>query len=91
MNQSGYEFKGHRSFEPQKTEKELRFATIQIDEADFELIYEAMMQLKKRCRQNAISCLKGYGSASSSQKSEDWKIKADDIDNLISRIATEMN
>lgn len=91
MRSYEYEFKGHRSFEKQKTERELRFTTIQIDESDFELIDEAMRQLKTRCRQNAISSLKGYGSASSSQKSEDWKRKADDIDNLMSRIGTEMN
>ena len=77
--------------EPEKTEREIRITTIEIDESDYAIIAEAMKSLKVRCGQNATSALKGYRSAGSLDRSEAWKKKANDIDDLMSRIGEEMN
>lgn len=65
--------------------------TIQIDEEDFNLIAKYLSSAETKCRANAEKCLNaGYRTVSSEMKAEAYRNEADQIGDLLSRLATEI-
>ena len=79
----------HRDID--EPEKLNRFATVEIDEEDFQLISDALHSQIKRCNNNAINCMTGYLSAGSAQKADDWRSKSEKIKELMGRLEIEMS
>lgn len=69
----------------EKSDKIIR--TIEISEADFELIQEALYDFEKECKTNADRCMSGYRSVASENKREAYLVKANACFNLVSKLA----
>ena len=53
-----------------------------ISEEEAVIIEKALLQYAKRCRHNSKSCLSGYGSCDSREKSKQWLIEADQAEEI---------
>jgi hypothetical protein len=54
---------------------------------DLPLLLQCIEAEIKRCRTIANSPIKGYGSAAEKQRKDDWRARAEELDDLKTRIA----
>lgn len=60
---------------------------IALSEEDVQIIVSALNAAEKKAIQNSRACLKGYGKATSKEKSDEWTEKAERISELTTEIA----
>lgn len=60
-----------------------------IDENELEMLLTALRQYEKKCRAIADRPIQGYGRATEVEKKEQWREKAEEADELITKISYE--
>lgn len=68
-----------------------RTVNIEISEADFDVLFRHMSKAANQLRGAAKRTQTGYGTARSYNKRMDLLDEADKIDNVLSKIANELN